>query len=64
MLYGNWLHRFQNRNVFMTKIQWASLFLMLTILEFAIFGAKIQTNVDPKEKWVQKKGKRVSQQRL
>ena len=28
---------------------------MLTILELAIFGAKIQTNVDPRKKWVQKK---------
>ena len=43
---GNWLHRFRKRNVFTTKVQWASLFRMLTILELAIFGAKIQTHVN------------------
>ena len=37
---------FRKRNVFTTKVQWASLFRMLTILELAIFGAKIQTHVN------------------
>ena len=46
------------------KVQQVSLFLTLTILELAIFGAKIQTNVKQRKKWLQIKGKRVSQQRL
>ena len=46
------------------KVQQVSLFLTLIILELAILGAKIQINVDQRNKWVQKKRKIVSQQRL
>ena len=46
------------------KVQQVSLFLTLTILELAIFGAKIQTNVNRERSGYKKKGKRVSQQRL
>ena len=48
---GNWLHRFR---------KWASLFRLLTILELAIFGAKIQTNVNQKKIGKKRKEKEIA----